>query len=165
MNRCLLLLVAVLTAALAAGAVACGDDEGDGGAGTTTTAPTSDDEPTDGAGGGFSAIIEGEEDEDEGITGTVTISAGGDGVEVVAELEGMPPGAHANHLHHGSCDVQGEVHVTLEEMEIDADGSGEATSTFDDPPLEHFAEGHYYAVHEGTGADTGRAIGCGDISE
>ena len=68
-------------------------------------------------------------------------------------------GTHANHLHHGACDAQGEVHVTLEELQA---GNGTATTTFEDPELAHFETGHYVAVHEAGGAP-GAVVSCGDV--
>ena len=73
-------------------------------------------------------------------------------------------GPHANHLHHGTCDEQGEVHVTLGELEASADGDATATtigfpSDPEDPGLDHFATGHYVAAHDADGA----VISCGDV--
>ncbi len=161
-----LLIGAVLAAAIVAiGVGACGDDEGDGDGGATeaprattrATTPATRAAGTDGPAALLVAIVAGVEDDK--IVGTVVIGEGGDGVEVVVDLIGLPEGAHANHLHHGTCEDQGEVHVTLTELDADADGFASGETTFDDPSLEHFATGHYYAVHD----DAGAVIGCGNI--
>ncbi len=36
-------------------------------------------------------------------SGMASIEAEGDGVEIELEVEGLPSGMHANHVHHGSC--------------------------------------------------------------
>jgi Cu/Zn superoxide dismutase len=97
------------------------------------------------------------------VSGTVILAQGGDGTQVDASLSGLPAGPHANHLHHGSCDAQGEVHVPLAELGAGDDGTAEGTTSFDDPPLDHFGTGHYYAVHEAGDDTVGAVIGCGDV--
>ncbi len=59
-------------------------------------------------------------------------------------------------IHHVTCDAQGEVHLTLEELQAGADGHTEATTTDfpeEDPDreLNYFAAGHYIAVHDTVG--------------
>jgi hypothetical protein len=167
MQRKRLLLGTTLAIAMVAlGAAGCGGDdedegEGDGATGTPlgTTPATRANTPAAGGGASteYAAIIAGVDDDT--IGGAAVIAEGGDGVEVVVDVLGLPEGSHANHLHHGTCEEQGEVHVTLTELEPDADGIATAETTFDDPPLEHFATGHYYAVHSGAGA----VIGCGKV--
>jgi hypothetical protein len=170
MRRKWFLIGAMLAIAmLAPGAAGCGDDdEGEGGNGEATTPAAGATTPAtrattpaagDGAATEYAAIIAGVDDDT--IGGAVVIAEGGDGVEVIVDVLGLPEGSHANHLHHGTCEEQGEVHVTLTELEPDADGIATAETTFDDPPLEHFATGHYYAVHSGAGA----VIGCGNVVE
>ncbi len=83
-------------------------------------------------------------------------------------MAGLPEGPHANHLHHGTCDAQGEVHVTLTELQASADGYATATTSGfpsdpEDPGLDHFAAGHYAAVHEAGNDTVGAVISCGDV--
>ena len=146
-NR-LLIGIGLLIGVLAMTAVACGDDDDDDG---------------DDNGGGDAPTLTATlaEADGSGVTGSATLTEAADGAtQVVVDMAGLS-GAHANHLHHGSCDAQGEVHVTLELLD-GTDGSATATSTFEDPDLAHFEAGHYVAVHEADGAP-GPVISCGDV--
>ena len=148
----LLLGIGLVVAVLAVAAVACSDDDDDdngGGDGATT----------------LSASLS--EVDGNGVTGSATLTEADGTTEVVVEMAGLD-GTHANHLHHGDCDAQGEVHVTLTELEADADGDATATTSGfpsdpEDPGIDHFAAGHYAAVHEAGGAP-GPVISCGDVS-
>ncbi len=151
-TKWLLLGIGLLTAVLVVAAVGCDDDDnddGDGGGGDGATT--------------LSATLS--EVEGNGVTGSATLNETDDGTtEVVVTMEGLPEGPHANHLHHGTCDEQGEVHVTLEELQASADGDATATTTDfaeedPDPEFSHFEQGHYVAVHDTEGA----VIGCGDV--
>ena len=100
-----------------------------------------------------------EEMDGSGVSGEVDISPDGDGILVSVVLAGLPEGERANHLHHGSCDDQGEVHITLDNVVADEAGDGTQTTANDEQPIDHFETGHYYAVHDEDGA----VIGCGDV--
>ncbi len=98
-------------------------------------------------------------------SGTASFEAEGDGVEVEVEVDGLPPGMHANHVHHGSCANPGEIHVPLTELEADSDGDAEAETEWEDNDIDHFASGHYVAIHElSTDDGIGPVIVCGDVS-
>ena len=151
-------------------AAACGDDDDDDDAAATATATTeatatateaTATEVATAPSEPLRAAVSGVES--SGVSGRVTLAAGGDGTQVDVSLSGLPARAHANHLHHGSCDEQGEVHVPLAELEAGDDGSGKGTTTFDDPALDHFAAGHYHAVHEAGDDTVGAVIACGDV--
>jgi len=142
----LLLAVAMLVIA-----AACGDDDdGDGGGARQLTATLSE---MDGS----------------GVTGTAILTEDDDGTtRVVVSMEGLPEGPHANHIHHVSCDAQGAVHLTLDELQAGADGVAEATTTDfpeEDPDrqLSYFEVGHYIAVHVGGNDTVGAVISCGNI--
>ncbi len=155
-TKWLLLGIGLLTAVLAVAAVACDDDDDDddggGGDGATT----------------LTALLS--EVDGNGVTGNATLTEADDGTtQVVVTMEGLPEGPHANHLHHGTCDEQGEVHVTLEELQASADGDATATTSGfpsdpEDPGLDHFAAGHYAAVHEAGNDTVGAVISCGDVA-
>ncbi len=149
----LLIGIGLVVAALAVAAVACdGDDDDDGGGG-------------DGADGAAALTATLLEVEGNGVTGSASLTETDDGAtQVVVTIEGLSEGPHANHLHHGTCEEQGEVHVTLEELQASADGDATATtigfpSDPEDPGLDHFATGHYVAAHDTDGA----VITCGDV--
>ncbi|MCH8920397.1 MAG: hypothetical protein IIA23_06775 [Chloroflexi bacterium] len=150
----LLLGIGLVVAVLAVAAVACDDDDDDdngGGDGATTLSAT------------LSEV------DGNGVTGSATLTEADGTTEVVVTMEGLPEGPHANHLHHGTCDAQGEVHVTLEELQADADGDATATTSGfpsdpEDPGIDHFAAGHYAAVHEAGNDTVGAVISCGDVS-
>jgi len=146
----LLLAIAFLIAVLAIGAVACDDDDDDGGGARQLTATLSE---MDGS----------------GVTGTAVLTEDDDGTtRVVVSMEGLPEGPHANHIHHVSCEAQGAVHLTLDELQAGADGVAEATTTDfpeEDPdrPLSYFEAGHYIAVHVSGNDTVGAVISCGNI--
>ena len=169
----LLLGIALLVAVLAIGAVACGDDDDDdNGNGDEPEAtevigePEATEEVTDGDGDGgevllLVATVLGVDDA-AGISGQVTISPDVDGILVDVVVAGLPEGARANHLHHGDAcppDPNGEVHIALTDVEADANGDGIQSTSDATEPIEHFAAGHYYAVHDADGA----VIGCGTV--
>ncbi len=146
-TKWLLIGVGLLVGAVA---IACDDDDENGGDG--------------GGAGELTATLS--EMEGSGVTGIATLVPGA--TQVVVSMEGLPEGPHANHIHHGTCDAQGEVHVTLEELQAGADG-GASTVTFDfaeedpDPEFNHFAAGHYVAVHVGGNDTVGAVISCGNV--
>ena len=149
-TKWLLIGIGLLVGVVAIVAAACGNDEGDGGGAAELTATLSE---MDGS----------------GVTGTATLTEDDDGTtRVVVSMEGLPEGPHANHIHHVTCDNQGAVHLTLEELQAGADGVAEATTTDfpeEDPDraLNYFAAGHYIAVHVGGNDTVGAVISCGNI--
>ena len=165
----LLLGIALLVALLTIGAVACSNDDDDNGNGDAPEAtvvigePEATDEVTDGDGGEILLLVATVSGvDDAGISGEVTISPDVDGILVDVVVAGLPEGARANHLHHGDAcppDPNGEVHIALTDVEADAAGDGEQSTSDATEPIEHFAAGHYYAVHDADGA----VIGCGTV--
>ena len=162
MRKWLWLIAPLLVVALASLAIACDDDEEEGAPAGET--PAAEEETPAAEAGRLVADIQPAFDGSTAL-GSATLTETADGTtEVEVEMTGLPEGAHANHLHHGSCDAQGDVHVTLEVLEAGADGAASGTTTDfqeedPDPAFDHFAQGHYYAVHSGGGD----VIGCGDV--
>ncbi len=153
----LLIGVGLLVAVLAIGAIACDDDDDD------------DDGNGDGNGDVVTRLIATLAAEGDGSgTGSATLTEVNGVAQIEVTMEGLIEGTHANHVHHGSCAAQGEVHVTLQELVAGADGAASGT-TLAEPPavdpafgLDHFVAGHYIAVHEVGGAP-GAVVSCGDV--
>ena len=100
-------------------------------------------------------------------SGTASFEARGDGIEIAVEVEAddIPPGLHANHVHHGSCANEGEIHVPLVELGATSDGVAERKTEWLDDNLGHFATGHYVDIHVRSTADgVGVVIMCGNVS-
>lgn len=98
-----------------------------------------------------------------GATGSATIIAKIGGTKVAVTMAGLPEGPHANHLHHGTCDVQGAIHVTLGELIADADGNATQGTIDNEHILSQLETGHYLAVHEGGNDTIGAVISCGKV--
>ena len=96
-------------------------------------------------------------------SGEAEISANGEGILVSLAMQGLTEGAHANHLHHGTCAEQGEIHITLDDIVADAAGDGLQTTANDEESLDHFATGHYLAVHAEDSETIGDVVSCGDV--
>jgi hypothetical protein len=146
-TRWLLIGVGLLTAVLAVAAIACDDDDDDGG---------------NGNGGVLRLAVTLTEVDGSGATGTADLSVNGEGILVSLRMAGLVEGVHANHLHHGTCDSQGDVHITLDPLVADADGNGSQTTGNNEQPLSHLETGHHLAVHEADGAP-GVVVSCGDV--
>ena len=73
---------------------------------------------------------------------------------------GLTEGDHANHVHHGSCAEQGDIHVPLSDLSAGADGDASGTTVWPDNGIDHFASNHYVAAHE---LVTFAVIACGDV--
>lgn len=147
----LLIGIGLLMAVFAVAAIACDDDDDE------------DKDIGDGNGGVLRLSVELSEVDGSGVTGTANLSVNGDGILVAVTMEGLPEGAHANHLHGGSCDEQGAIHVTLDQIVADENGDGSQTTANNEEPLSHYETDHYFAVHEGDNDTVGAVISCGDI--
>ena len=158
-RRWLLIGIALLAAIFAIGAVACGDDDDNGDDIDDIIDDVTDDLPDDLVLLLTTAV---EEVDGSGVAGAVDLSVNGDGILASVVLAGLPEGERANHLHHGDAcppDPGGEIHITLDNVVADAAGDGSQTTNNTEAPLDHYATGHYYAVHDEDGA----VIGCGAV--
>ena len=154
-TKWLLIGVALLTAILALGAVACGDDDEDA---LEDILEEIEDELADLGVFQLVASLTGPE-----ASGEAEISLNGEGILVTLIMEGLTEGAHANHLHHGTCDDQGEIHITLDDVVADDSGDGSQTTSNDEQPIDHFESGHYLAVHTEDSETIGEVISCGEV--
>ena len=151
-TKWLLIGVALITAVLAIGAIACGDDDDDG------NGDIIDDIIDDDMVLQLVASLTGPE-----ASGEAEISLNGEGIRVSLIMEGLTEGAHANHLHHGTCDDQGEIHIFLDDIVADDSGDGSQTTPDDEQPIDHFESGHYLAVHAEDSETIGEVVSCGDV--
>ncbi|MCZ6545613.1 MAG: CHRD domain-containing protein [Chloroflexi bacterium] len=99
--------------------------------------------------------------DDSGVSGVASLVAYGGGTRIRVAVLGLTEGDHANHVHHGSCDQQGEIHVPLSDLSAGADGEASGATVWTDNGIDHFASGHYVAVHE---LVTFAVITCGDVN-
>ena len=151
----LLIGIGLLVAVLAIGAIACGDDDDNG------------DNGDNGNGNGDVLLrlsVTLTEMDSSGASGTAELTVNGEGILVTLSMAGLGEGegVHANHLHHGTCAEQSEVHITLDNVVADAAGDGSQITANDEQPLTHFESGHYLAVHVAGGAP-GAVISCGEV--
>lgn len=157
----LLIVIGIILAVFAVAAVACNDDDdGDSsdGDGDATSVPTRSDEDPDIL--RLSVTLTGTDE--GGPSGEADISVNDDGILVSVTLLDLPEGAHANHLHHGTCAEPGEIHITLDQ--IVGDGTaGSQTTANNEEAIDQIAEGHFLAVHEGENDAPGAIITCGDV--
>lgn len=154
-TKWLLIGIAILTAVLAIGAVACGDDDEDA---LEDILDEIQDELDEIGIFQLTASLTGPE-----ASGEADISLNGEGILVQIDMTGLTEGAHANHLHHGTCDETGEIHITLDDIVADDSGDGSQTTANDEEPLDHFAAGHYLAVHAEDSESIGEMISCGEV--
>ncbi|MCH7699078.1 MAG: hypothetical protein IH865_09110 [Chloroflexi bacterium] len=157
-TKWLLIGVALITAVLALGAIACGDDDDDDDGNGDIIDDVIDDVIDDDMILQLVASLTGPE-----ASGEAEISPNGEGILVTLIMEGLTEGAHANHLHHGTCDDQGEIHIFLDDIVADDSGDGSQTTSNDEQPISHFESGHYLAVHVEDSETIGEVISCGDV--
>ena len=98
--------------------------------------------------------------DDSGVSGVATLSSEGNGTRIRVAVIGLTEGDHANHVHHGSCAEQGDIHVPLSDLSAGADGDAEGATVWADNGIDHFASNHYVAAHE---LVTFAVIACGDV--
>lgn len=153
----LLIGVALLTAVFAIGAVACGDDDDDEDEAPTATEEQMDDDMVLRLEATLSEM------DGSGASGNAEISPDGEGILVSLDMAGLTEGAHANHLHHGSCAELGEIHIFLDDIVADDAGDGSQTTSDDEQPIDHFETGHYLAVHAEDSETIGAVVSCGDV--
>ena len=154
-GKWLLIGVGLLIAVFAIGAVACGDDDDDVEDAIEDILDELDDL------GVLQLVAQIEEMDGSGASGEADLDLNGDGIRVSLSMEGLTEGVHPNHLHHGTCAEQGEIHITLDNIVADAAGDGSQITANDEEPLSHFETGHYLAVHESETDLT--VVACGNV--
>ncbi len=154
-TKWLLIGVALLTAVFAIGAIACSDDDEEA---LEDILDELQDELDDLGVFQLTASLTGPE-----ASGEADISPNGEGILVSLSMQGLTEGAHANHLHLGSCAEQGEIDITLDDIVADASGDGLQTTSNNEQPIDNFATGYYLAVHAEDSETIGEVVACGDI--
>ena len=152
-RKWLLAGLGLLIAVLAIGAIACDDDDDTDDIIDDLVDDIIDDD------GVLLLTASLTEEDGSGASGEADLSVDGEGILVSLVMQGLTEGAHANHLHHGSCAAQGEIHITLDDIVADDAGDGIRTTANDEQPLSHFETDHYLAVH----AEDGTVVACGDV--
>jgi Cu/Zn superoxide dismutase len=94
--------------------------------------------------------------------GRAELSQKGNDVTVWISLSGLTPGAHAVHLHAGTCAVPGAVAVSLGDVTAGPDGkvSMKLASTSTIPVA---GKGYSLDVHAGVSTTPGAVVACGDL--
>ena len=162
----LLIGVGLLVAVLAIGAIACGDDD-DNGNGDGIGDDIGDD-IGDGNGNGNGDLllrlsVTLTEMDGSGATGTAELTPNGEGILVTMSMAGLQSGgAHASHIHDGTCDDIGGIDISLTGILGDEAGEGSQIDNNTENPLSHYETGHSLAVHEADGSP-GTIISCGEI--
>jgi Cu/Zn superoxide dismutase len=89
------------------------------------------------------------------------VQKGGD-VSVWIKLSGLTPGAHALHLHAGSCAAPGAVAVSLGDVTAGPDGTvfTKVTALSSIPVV---TDAYALDVHAGASAAPGATVACGDL--
>ena len=100
-------------------------------------------------------------------TATLRLDKGARTLTVKVRVDGLEPGSsHPNHIHNGSCELQGPVAYGLTTLTADQSGHAEATTTVKD--IGSIAYGAWYInVHRGPGLDSPEQftpLTCGDVS-
>jgi hypothetical protein len=102
---------------------------------------------------------------DSGITGTVTLTAAGEGTDVTLDVEGLAAGAEVQAtMQAGTCDMPSASFATLPTLTADATGTATATGSVlfrgtEDVALTTMADGeHVIAIQAG-----GEVVACGVI--
>lgn len=172
----------LLTSAVAFGCEAGGEDELDTMPGEELTpapitpAPTTPTNETAAVTGQFQAP---EGATNTNVSGMVDLRPAtmGEGMTLEAQLQGLPPGEHAWHIHAAPCGEQGPVVVAFTETET-MQGIGQPLSVGDDGSAQQSVdipqsamqtlnfENQQYSihVHENPGVDHGATIACADLN-
>jgi len=111
------------------------------------------------------------------VVGQALVTPAADGFEFAVNLNGVPAGAHAWHIHQGTCGekdtpvvvpLSGEPSKPGLTSDLTPDANGAVTATVQVPAgmvtVEQLKAGGYSLhVHEKTGADHGPTIACADL--
>jgi Cu/Zn superoxide dismutase len=97
-----------------------------------------------------------------GAHGRAELSQKGSDVTVWVNLSGLTPGAHAVHIHVGTCAAPGTVAVSLGDVTAGPDGkvSMKIASTSTIPVV---GKGYSLDVHAAASANPGAVVACGDL--
>lgn len=95
-------------------------------------------------------------------TGTAMVTAAGSSTEVTVQLTGLSEGAHAGHIHQGTCDAPGSPVAPLQDATAGADQSATVTSTAEVDPMSVMDGNHIIMYHESS-SPPGAPVVCGQI--
>lgn len=108
------------------------------------------------------------------VDGTLEVADRNGALELIVDLEGLPPGEHAWHIHEGACDEAGPIRLPLSstsDMEgtvgpVTVDAEGRVDRTVRVPGLNRAwvdAGDHSLHIHERPGTDHGPTLVCAEI--
>ncbi|HEU0012103.1 MAG TPA: hypothetical protein VFQ45_00380 [Longimicrobium sp.] len=99
-----------------------------------------------------------------GATGIAQLMDHAGQTMVTVTLNGASPGAHAGHVHEGTCDAPGRPVAPLQDATVpSANASATAVSTIALPLATVMNGRHIIAYHQGSGANTGAPIVCAPV--
>jgi len=94
--------------------------------------------------------------------GRAELIQNGADVSIWVKLSGLTPGAHALHLHVGSCAAPGAVAVSLGDVTAGPDGTV-FTKVTANSSIPVVGKGYSLDVHAGASAAPGATVACGDL--
>jgi serine/threonine protein kinase len=98
------------------------------------------------------------------VTGTGVITDNGDGtVTAVLNISGLDPGSHHTHIHEGTCQAQGPIKYSLNDLVAGPDGKATSTTIVSVDFATVTAGNLYFNVHNEAGTPT-YVAGCGIIT-
>lgn len=161
-------LLAVLPFALAA----CGGDEEvelEGDAGMEAAAPMDTAmggmAGMDHGGAGVPTVVALQAVGGSNAGGQATVTGAGAETRIEVQLTGAGEGAHAGHIHSGTCDNIGPPVQPLQELTAGADGSGMVTTTVAIDPATVMNGQHSVQYHQSGAPNPGPGIACGTIPQ
>lgn len=98
-----------------------------------------------------------------GVTGQAVLTPRERQTQVMVRLMNLPAGAHAGHIHNGTCENIGSVVVPLQEIAPGSDGTGTMTTTVAYATMVLMHDPHVIAYHKDGGEQHGPTIVCGAI--
>lgn len=98
------------------------------------------------------------------VSGQASITEVAGQTNVNVQLNGLSAGAHAGHIHTGTCETPGPVVQPLPVITAGADGAGMADTTLTAAAMTFMDGQHILAYHEGGADSPGATVTCAAIT-